>query len=368
MVKLAGIDIGNDSVKLVLNGQPEPIIIPNVVSPGYERHILQEEESLLQALDVMVYSPKLKKKNQRYFVGLLASEDQDNAELEDTDNKATSDQALIVALTALAYAAAIGGPQALQTGATADEAEYIIGTGLPVRTFARFHQTFEERLVGEHEVTFLSTPKLRGRTVRVIIRRAVVSVEGAAALFHLATHDNLQVRDEELYYGCIGVCEIGALTTDFPVVKRMSIDNQFSTGEQLGMAAYLDAIIRDVEDQYGYRFPSRAKLIQRIRVGNYIIQRLGEGQADIRPIVDTYFTRAAQKIVDLIRKRWKKYPDIQCFYVLGGGAAALKPYLIEAAESMRLRFVENSELQNVHGYLKLAKHRMNQLEGGFAAG
>ena len=134
------------------------------------------------------------------------------------------------------------------------------------------------------------------------------------------------------------------------------------------MAAYLDAIIRDVEDQYGYRFPSRAKLIQRIRVGNYIIQRLGEGQADIRPIVDTYFTRAAQKIVDLIRKRWKKYPDIQCFYVLGGGAAALKPYLIEAAESMRLRFVENSELQNVHGYLKLAKHRMNQLEGGFAAG
>lgn len=235
-----------------------------------------------------------------------------------------------------------------------------------MRTYARFHQTFEERLVGEHEVTFLSTPKLRGRTVRVIIRRAIVSVEGAAALFHLATHNNLQVRDEEIYYGCIGVCEIGALTTDFPVVKRMTIDNQFSTGEQLGMAAYLDAIIRDVEDQFGYRFPTRAKLIQRIRRGNYIIQQLGEGQADIRPIVDMYFSRAAQKIVDLIRKRWKKYPDIQCFYVLGGGAAALKPYIIEAAESMRLRFVENSELQNVYGYLKLAKHRMNQLEGGIA--
>ena len=362
MIKLAGIDIGNDSVKLVINGSNEPVIIPNIVSPGYERLVLQEEDSPLKALDVMVYSPKLKKKSQRYFVGQLASEDQDNAELEETDNKATSDQSLIVALTALAYASVTNVAHSLQPGQTIDQVEYVIGTGLPVRSYARYHQTFEERLVGEHEVTFLSTPKLRGRTIRVNISRAIVSIEGAAALFHMATHENLQVRDEELYYGCIGICEMGALTTDFPVVKRMSIDNQFSTGEQLGLASYLDSIIRDVEDQYGYRFPSRTKLIQRIRKNQFVIQRVGEGQADIRPIVDTYFGRAAQKIVDLIRKRWKKYPDIQCFYVLGGGAAALKPHILEAAENMRLRFVDDSELQNVYGYLKLAKNKTSQSE------
>lgn len=364
MIRMAGIDIGNDSVKLVVNGLSEPVIIPNVVSPGYERHVLQEEDAPLKAMDVMVYSPKLKRKSARYFVGLLASEDQDNNELEETDNKATSDQALIVALTALAYSSAISGAITPMPGQTTEEAEYIIGTGLPVRTYAKFHKAFEERLVGEHEVTFLSTPKLKGRTIRLNIRRAIISVEGAAALFNMATNDNLQVKDEELYYGCIGICEMGALTTDFPVVKRMSIDNQFSTGEQLGLASYLDAIIRDVEDEYGYRFPSRTKLVQRIRNHQYAIQRVGEGQADIRPIVDTYFRRAAQKIVDLIRKRWKKYPDIQCFYVLGGGAAALKPYIVEAAESIRLRFVENSELQNVYGYLKLARNKMNQSEAG----
>jgi len=362
MFRLAGIDIGNDSVKLVVNETSEPVIIPNIVSPGYERHILQEEDAPLKALDVMVYSPSLKKKGQRYFVGQLASEDQDNAELEETDNKATSDQSLIVALTALAYASITNASNALQPGQTSDQAEYVIGTGLPVRAYARYHQIFEERLVGEHEVTFLSTPKLRGRTIRINIRRAIVSIEGAAALFHMATHENLQVRDEELYYGCIGICEMGALTTDFPVVKRMSIDNQFSTGEQLGLASYLDSIIRDVEDQFGYRFASRTKLIQRIRKQEFIIQRVGEGQADIRPIVHNYFSRAAQKIVDLIRKRWKKYPDIQCFYVLGGGAAALKPYILDAAENMRLRFVDNSELQNVYGYLKLAKNKTSQSE------
>ncbi|MBB6735016.1 ParM/StbA family protein [Cohnella zeiphila] len=361
MFRLAGIDIGNDSVKLVVGGGGEPIVIPNVVSPGYERLVLQEEDSPLKALDVMVYSPKLRKKKSRYFVGLIASEDPDNTEQEETDNKATSDQSLIVALTALAYAGLAGPSSAIQPGQTVDEVEYVIGTGLPVRSYARYHQIFEERLVGEHEVSFLSTPKLQGRTVRVIVRRAVVSVEGAAALFNMATHDNLQIRDEELYNGCIGICEMGALTTDLPVIKRMAIDNQFSTGELIGLATYLDSIIREVEDQFGYRFPSRTKLMQRIRRHDYTVQRVGEGQADIRPIVDAFFARAAQKIVDLIRKRWKKYPDIQCFYVLGGGAAALKPYLLEAADTMRLRFVDNSEFQNVLGYLKLARNKMNQL-------
>src|SRR5437879_6453183 len=99
MIKLAGIDIGNDSIKLVVEGTQEPIIVPNIVAPGYERSILQEEDSPLKGLDVMVHSPVLANSNQRYFVGLLAMENDDNVELEDTDNKALSDQSLIVALT-----------------------------------------------------------------------------------------------------------------------------------------------------------------------------------------------------------------------------------------------------------------------------
>jgi plasmid segregation protein ParM len=359
MIKLAGIDIGNDSIKLVLDGSREPLIIPNIVAPGYDRHILQEEDSPIKALDVMVYSPALAHNNQRYFVGLLASEHEDNIELEETDNKALSDQSLVVALTALAYAGITG--QSIGTASFGgDEVEYVIGTGLPVRSYAKYHASFEQRLVGEHEVTFLTTPQLRGRKVKVIIRRAVVSIEGAAALYNLATHDSLQVRDEEIYNGCIGVCEIGALTTDLPVVNRMNIDNHFSYGEQMGLANYLDLIIRDVEDAYGYTFPSRVKLAQRIKDRNYTIQRIGEGQMDIKPIVDQYFGRAAVRIVDLIKKRWKKYPDIQCFYVIGGGAAALKPYLLEAAGPIRLRFVAESELQNMYGYLKVARSRINQ--------
>lgn len=363
MIKLAGIDVGNDSVKVALDGSNEPILVPNVVAPGYDRHILQEEDSPLKALDVVIQSPKLSKRNQRYFVGLLAVENQDNTELEETDNKALSDQSLVVALTALAYAGVKSESLSSSTFASSDEVEYIVGTGLPVRTYAKFNRTFEERLVGEHEVTFLSTPQLRNRRVKVIIRRAIVSIEGAAALYHISTYDSLQIRDEEVYYGCIGVCEIGALTTDFPVVKRMSIDNQFSTGEQMGIATYLDPIMRDIEDLYGYRFPSRAKLVQRIRQRQFTIQRVGEGQADIKPIVDQYFGRAAARIVEMIKKRWNKYPDIQCFYVIGGGATALKPYLLEAAGSIRLRFVEDSELQNMYGYLKLAKSKSSQPSG-----
>jgi plasmid segregation protein ParM len=128
----------------------------------------------------------------------------------------------------------------------------------------------------------------------------------------------------------------------------------------MGLAMYLDYIIHDIEDTYGYRFPSRTKLVQRVKKGDYNIQRIGEGQANIKPIVDVYFTRAAQRIVDLIKKRWKKYPDIECFYVLGGGAMALKPYILDLARTMKLRFADDSELQNVYGYLKMAKNKVNQ--------
>lgn len=360
MAKIAGIDIGNDSVKVVMDGVMNPISIPNVIASGYDRQVFQEENSPLEALDVMISSPSLAQNNQRFFVGLLAMENEDNFELEESDNKAISDQSLIVALTSLAYTGIMGQP----TYGGTDELEFIIGTGLPVRTYTRFHQQFEDRLVGEHEVLFLSTPQLHDRRVKVIIRRAVISIEGAAGIFNLATNEYLQVKDEDMFNGVIGVCEVGALTTDLPVVKRLMIDNQFSYGEQLGLSTYLDSIIRDVEDIHGYSFPSRAKLAQRIRKGDFLIQRIGEGQADIRPIVDQYFTRAAKRIVDLVKKRWKKYPDIQCFYVMGGGAAALKSYISEAAGPIKLRFVEDSEKQNVFGYLKLAKFRLNQSQPG----
>ncbi|WP_157279852.1 ParM/StbA family protein [Paenibacillus swuensis] len=360
MAKLAGIDVGNDSIKVVLDGTYKPLIVPNIITPGYDRHILQEEDSPLKALDVIVYSPALKQNNRRWFVGQLATELEDNYELEETDNKALSDQSLIVALTSLAYAGVAGTGNGNEGYAQTDEVEFIIGTGLPVRTYTKFHESFEARLIGEHEVTFVTSPQLRNRRIKVRIRRAIVSIEGAAALFNLATHDNLQVRDEEIYNGCIGVCEIGSLTTDLPVVNRMSIDNNFSYGEQMGMANYLDAIMRDVEDTYNYSFPSRAKLVTRVKNRDWTIQRIGEGQASIQPIVNQYFERAAQRIVDLIKKRWKKYPDIQCYYVIGGGATALKSHILEAAGPIKLRFVPESELQNVYGYLKVARSRINQ--------
>lgn len=359
-MRLTGIDLGNDSIKVVFEGAQEALVIPNIVTPGYERSILQEENSPLKALDVQVYSSALAQNNRRWFVGLMATEMEDSIELEDTDNKALSDQSLIVALTALAYSAATLPGAGVSSFGQPDEVEYVIGTGLPVRAYARFHEAFEQRLVGEHEVTFLSTPQLRGRKVKLRVRKAIVSIEGAAAIFNLATNEHLQVRDEEIYTGCIGVCEIGALTTDFPVIRRMAIDNHFSSGEQMGLANYLDPIMRDVEDQFGYTFQSRSKLAQRIKQRDYVIQRLGEGQANMKPIVDLYFTRASLRIVDLIKKRWKKCPDIQCFYVIGGGAAALKPYLLEAAGPIKLRFVQDSELQNVFGYLKVAKSRVSQ--------
>lgn len=49
----------------------------------------------------------------------------------------------------------------------------------------------------------------------------------------------------------------------------------------------------------------------------------------MKQVVDLYFSRAANKIVDLIKKRWKKHPDIQCFYVIGEELQHFVPILLK---------------------------------------
>lgn len=353
MVRSVGLDIGNDSVKLVLDGGR--LAIPNIVAPGSPRNLLREEDNVLEALDVEVYSRSLTGGWKHYFVGELAVEDEDNLEMSEIENKVESEQALLVTLVTLAVAALNRAEPFAENPLVA---EYVVGTGLPIRQFARYREKLIQRLEGEHEVKFLTTPKYKGRTVRVVVKKVTVGIEGAAAVFNLATGDDLSVKDETAYYGTVGVCEIGSLTTDFPIMKKLQPDNRFSHGEYFGIASYLDAIRQDVYEKFGYNFQSRAKLAKRVRESSYLINLIGERRADIKPIVDEHFRRAAIRVVDLIHKRWTKYPDAQAFYVLGGGAAALRPYIEEITHGkLPLRFVGDSEWQNAAGYLKMLKNQ-----------
>ena len=70
-MRIAGVDLGYDSIKVITSHQNEPIVIPNIVAPGYERMVLQEEDSPLQALDVTINSHALSRNGERYFVGWL---------------------------------------------------------------------------------------------------------------------------------------------------------------------------------------------------------------------------------------------------------------------------------------------------------
>jgi len=309
---------------------------------------------------VEVFSRSLTGGWKHYFVGELAVEDEDNMEMSEIENKVESQQALIVTLVTLAVSALSRSDSITENPLVA---EYVIGTGLPIRQFAKYQEALIQRLEGEHEVKFISTPRYRGRTVRVIIKKVMVGIEGASAVLNIATHDDLSVKDETAYYGTVGVCEIGSLTTDFPIMKKLQPDNRFSHGEYFGIASYLDAIRQDVYEKFGYNFQSRAKLAMRLRESAYLINLVGERRGDIKPIIDEHFRRAAVRVVDLIQKRWAKYPDAQSFYVLGGGAAALRPYIEEIThDRLPLRFVSDSEWQNAAGYLKMLKNQDNNNE------
>lgn len=128
MARFVSIDIGNDAVKGFLGDLTNRIYIPNVIANVQDREIVEMEKNSLHALHVEITSSALKSKNGSFAVGKLASKYPNNDELTPDQDKADSDQPVIMLLTALAYDAVEQFPE--EDGVI--EATYYLSTGLPL--------------------------------------------------------------------------------------------------------------------------------------------------------------------------------------------------------------------------------------------
>ena len=102
-MKLIGVDIGNDSVKI--KTKDNEISIMNILSAGYDRRVFGKEMGhLSNLLDLSIES---KGKNMgRYFVGGLAFKENrgDMIEKSRGETKAEGESTYIILLASLAYA------------------------------------------------------------------------------------------------------------------------------------------------------------------------------------------------------------------------------------------------------------------------
>lgn len=331
------VDIGNDTLKGMFDGERN-FTIPNVMaSADKSRGIATMEPSPFDALHVEIVSAALQQGKGMYYVGELAAKQKDNYQIATEQNKGENDQSVIMLLTALALNAV-----------EANEGdkvsiEYFLSTGLPMTESKRkgARKAFKEKLVNNvHTVTFLDTPKHSGKTVTIHIKNALVSPEGQAAYIGLAS------KKPEVAGASIMIVDIGGGTTDIAVIDRGGkVDNEHSVGDSIGISAALDAIIAEAKDNPGIApFRSRRELVECILGDERGIAWYRGKSYDINPIIDKHLRKLANSEYSMINNVWNESPAVQYAYIIGGGAAVLEPYLKSINESkyqFPLRFLKN---------------------------
>ncbi|MEK4031399.1 ParM/StbA family protein [Pseudobacillus sp. FSL P4-0506] len=347
-MRLASVDIGNDAVKAYLNGLQETLYIPNVIAELPDRTIVEMEKEPLNALHVEVQSSALKETSKRFAVGKLASKYPNNDELTPENDKSSSDQPIVLLLTTLA----IDATRHFEEHDGIIEATYILSTGLPLdETKRELNKVFRKKLKsGQHQVTFLKTPELEGKTVRIKFEQVLVNTEGFAAYIDLTTNDDGSTKNEELIGKTILINDIGGLSTDSAIItKEAEVDNEYSDGIKQGVSTYLDNIIRKVYKEYKYTIKSRRALVEIITNEDpeeqYYIWKDGN-RISIKALIDSELMILAKEEYKLIKNLWRSVPDIRLAYQIGGGSVILRPYLSKLNDEDKqypLRFTKTED-------------------------
>lgn len=361
MYKLfAGADIGNDSLKMFVNGFEEQLTIPNVTQEIDTRKVIKYEANILDGLHVRIESEALAKTIGSYAVGALAARSKLKYEPQPNDFKGVSDQPVILLLTSLAYEAALKFP-----GDKVSVTVYL-ATGLPMREGKSRENrlAFKNKLKNvTHTVTFLQTPRFEGREVEIKFEEVLVSTEGFAVYLDLIQDEDGYDRNEELMDATVAIHDLGGLTSDTAVLEEGNIIEEHCTPLDAGVSSFLDDIIKDVFTEKHYKIKSRKELVKIITTKNadkrYMITH-ESGPVSIQNIVDRHFTDLAKMVYRHIQSIWQLSPGIEYCYVTGGGALILKSYLTAINNENRkynLRFL--NEMDSVwaiaRAYTKMLK-------------
>lgn len=350
MSKIVGADLGNDTIKVVFNLN-EQFTMKNAVSKRSMVEIRRDlsfgndELNILDDLDVTIVSKKI---NGRYFVGPLATKIGED-EVESGTRKVMNDTLAIPLITLLA----------LSVEGKAKEEHFKQVSGLPITEFSGDKDAFREKLIGTYEVTF-NSGKLKDRTVVVHIDDLDLIPEGVAVVINRMFNETaMKFRDQSLREEQVGVIDIGAFTTDLPIIDKGKPDSTASDGIPEGIANYLDKIISFVNDQYHIKM-TRSQLVTKIECNDLKVSIKGK-DVNLEPFVNEQFEMFSAKIVAIVDKMWERNYEIKRFYVVGGGAKALKNYLEKKMEErgIVLTFIEDEDpqMQNALGYWKYAKQR-----------
>lgn len=369
LAEIIGSDMGNDWLKVVF-GENKFIIIKNAVS----RRILNEQHNedlaldkddqepgslqqrQLKNLDVIIRFPN--GVEERFFVGDNAIKSGENETVVGTE-KADNPFIHVPLLAILAF----------NTPKSKKVARFKDISGLPIKQFSKTaREKLMMRMIGSFDVTLLDNTGKPSRTVTIVFEDVTVAPEGVPVLANQTmSADGKTIARPELRQGSFGIIDVGAFTTDIPVLVNGKPDSKASDGIDEGISTYIDKIAKTLSAATKADI-TRNQILEKILSGNYDVISIRGKKYPLRSEVEGELNLFAKKIVDVVDRMWKKNYEIQEFFVVGGGAKLLKPFLQQhlVSRGFELTFVEpknktdyqnDAQLQNAFGYWKLAQQK-----------
>lgn len=364
MVKVIGADLGNDSHKIVFSHRQHHRIKNSVsqrmtnetrknlnVEMPLDNFSLNEmdvrtQDRIFNDLDVVITSSVI---NGRYFVGELASKNGEN-EVEVGTPKADNPNIIIPLITLLA----------LDIPSDQSVGRFKVVCGLPITEFTSDRERYREMVKGEYDIEFKTDAITNRKNRKVIIEDVLVVPEGVAVVINQMLNDTATgFRNAALREGHRGVIDIGAFTTDIPVIINGKPDSDASDGISEGIANYLDKIVKYVNETYSAKM-TRSQLVDHLEKDKLVLS-IRKNMVDLRPFIDEQFEIFSKKIVSKVDNLWANHFEIEDFFVVGGGAKALKDALTTEMNkrNIQLTFLEGEDpqLQNALGYWKYGKQK-----------
>lgn len=317
-MKTVGIDIGYGFLKIT-DGENN-LVIPSVIGNAVEL-----------TFD-MGYSTKditnirVEVDGEEYFVGELAIEQSDHPYRSLSVDRTTDTVTKVMFLTSL--------------GLLSDHAveSFTVVTGLPVKDFTMYKQTYMDKFTGTHEITIFGEKK-------IIHVEKVIVVPQPYGSFCDGLFTAEGEIDEDFASNHVGIIDIGYGTSDFIQVKNYRYLERYSSTSANGISSIYRDIANHLSTHYSIH-KEDFELEQIIRTGEL---RIRGGSIDISEPLKAAKRSLAKKVGNEIKSMWSNLPEVSLVIVAGGGGALLYEELAEIlGEDIVL--ANHSQMANVRGY------------------
>lgn len=331
-----GIDSGYSYMKAVAYNK-EPVIFPNIVSPG--REVTDEglddifgQAKSINNIDISFTYNGLRK---HFWAGKMATSSGSDADFFEDQDRWNSEKGRATALAALALLC------------TKDNENFALATGLPIEDYKKnktnLKKTYEQTIPGNYEVTFESGP-LAGTIKKFNILTCKVYPQGLGVFLDQLIHDDGNQADNHplLEEGSIyGLVDVGRRTTNLVLFDDFDLSRDFSISINYGISMVHEKIKNHLSSQDRY---------VKNRDIETILWKDTFKNIDIKSVREEALSELASIIVNEAQNLWHDKSLLETVYVGGGAGQAVFDFL--TFKEYDKLIVDNPQLANARGFFK----------------